>query len=45
MDEESRKEQISLWEEAHPWLMGTDAPEEDDVDEVIRCTLDEIRFA
>ena len=31
--------------ESHPWLVQGTAAEEDDVDEVLRYTLDEIRFA
>ena len=34
------------WEESHPWLSKLTARDEEDyVDEVIRYTLDEIRFA
>ena len=34
------------WEESHPWLSKLTAlDEEDSVDEVIRYTLDELRFA
>lgn len=44
MEETIREEQTSAWEVSHPWLAEA-AAEEDDVDEVIRYTLDEIRFA
>lgn len=34
------------WEESHPWLSNQTKQDEDDsVDEVIRYTLDELRFA
>ena len=51
MEEENLKQQYSMresntgWNESHPWLAGSVAAEDDDVDEVIRYTLDEIRFA
>jgi len=45
MEEESLEQQYSAWNEAHPWLTEQAAAGEDDVDEVIRYTLDEIRFA
>ena len=47
MEEVTLEEQVSAWEASHPWLASAKetAPEEDDVDEVIRYTLDEIRFA
>ena len=35
----------SILREAHPWLAQLSAAEEDEVDEVIVYTLDEIRFA
>lgn len=36
----------TTWEESHPWLSKpTTQDEEDSVDEVIRYTLDELRFA
>ncbi len=44
MDEGTLEEQVSAWEASHPWL-AEPATDEDDVDEVIRYTLDEIRFA
>ena len=38
--------QAPSWEEAHPWLSERTVREEgDSIDEVIRYTLDEIRFA
>lgn len=46
MEENKTEEQVSAWEKLHPWLAGqTESQQEDDVDEVIRYTLDEIRFA
>ena len=52
MEEENLKQLYSMrerektgWNESHPWLAESAAAEEDDVDEVIRYTLDEIRFA
>lgn len=51
MEEENLKQQYSMresntgWNDSHPWLAEITAAEEDDVDEVIRYTLDEIRFA
>ena len=45
MEEMTLEEQVSAWEVSHPWLMLAVPAEEDDVDEVIRYTLDEIRFA
>ena len=45
MEEALLEKQKSSWEISHPWLADPPAEEEDDVDEVIRYTLDEIRFA
>ncbi len=45
VEEVTLEEQVSAWEASHPWLAEPASPEEDDVDEVIRYTLDEIRFA
>ena len=45
MEEATLEEQNSAWETAHPWLAEPADAGEDDVDEVIRYTLDEIRFA
>ena len=53
MNEEKKETQVSwesgmLWEEAHPWLSRlTDMKDDEDasIDEVIRYTLDELRFA
>ena len=50
MEEENLKQQYSMrenagWNDSHPWLAEPAAAEGDDVDEVIRYTLDEIRFA
>ena len=45
MEEERQEQQYSAWAEEHPWLTEQTAAGEDDVDEVIRYTLDEIRFA
>ena len=45
MNEEMKETQAG-WEESHPWLsMLTHQDEDDSVDEVIRYTLDELRFA
>jgi hypothetical protein len=43
--EETLEQQYSAWEESHPWLAEPSSVGEEDVDEVIRYTLDEIRFA
>ena len=46
MNEETTKETQDLWEDSHPWLAKLLSQDEDDsVDEVIRYTLDELRFA
>ena len=45
VEEAALEKKISTWEISHPWLAEPAAEEEDDVDEVIRYTLDEIRFA
>ena len=45
VDEETQVQEYSAWNESHPWLAEPSAAGEDDVDEVIRYTLDEIRFA
>ena len=46
MDQETREAQAPLFSESHPWItLNTDPEEEDSVDEVIRYTLDELRFA
>lgn len=43
---EEKKETQESWEESHPWLSKTIRQDEDDsLDEVIRYTLDELRFA
>ena len=45
MNDETKETQ-ELWEESHPWLSNlTKQYEDDSVDEVIRYTLDELRFA
>ena len=46
MNEETKETQGS-WEESHPWLpkLTTSQDEDDSVDEVIRYSLDELRFA
>ena len=45
MDEET-KETPDPWDESHPWLSKlTQQDEDDSIDEVIRYTLDEIRYA
>ena len=46
MDQENREAQAPLFEESHPWLtLMAQSDTEDSVDEVIRYTLDELRFA
>jgi hypothetical protein len=46
MDQETKDTQTPLFEESHPWIaLMANAGEEDSVDEVIRFTLDELRFA
>ena len=46
MNEETQETQVPSWTEQHPWLSQMTASEDDDsVDEVIRYTLDELRFA
>ena len=47
MDEETKETQESSWQEAHPWLsqMTSTEDQDDSVGEVIRYTLDELRFA
>lgn len=46
MNEETQETQVSTWAEEHPWLSQlTSADDEDSVDELIRYTLDELRFA
>ena len=43
---EEIKETQELWEDSRPWLSKAVRQDEDDsVDEVIRYTLDELRFA
>ena len=45
MNEEIKETQGS-WEASHPWLSKQMQQDEDDsIDEVIRYTLDELRFA
>ena len=46
MNEETKETQES-WEESHPWLSKLTASqdEDDSVEEVIRYSLDELRFA
>lgn len=46
MNQETKESQTPLFEESHPWITLTaDSEGEDSVDEVIRYTLDELRFA
>jgi hypothetical protein len=46
MDQETREVQAPLFEESHPWItLKAEAEEDDSLDEVIRYTLDELRFA
>ena len=45
MNEET-KEPLVLWVDSHPWVSDLTKQDDDDsVDEVIRYTLDELRFA
>ncbi len=45
MNEETKETQESR-ETSHPWLsQGTEQEEDDSIGEVIRYTLDELRFA
>lgn len=46
MNQTKSESQESTWAEEHPWLAQlTVAENNDSVDEVIRYTLDELRFA
>ena len=46
MNEDVKEAPVSFREDSHPWLARQTADEDDDsLDEVIRYTLDEIRFA
>jgi len=46
MNQEKSETQEATWADEHPWLAQMAAAEDDDsVDEVIRYTLDELRFA
>ncbi|MBR6165614.1 MAG: hypothetical protein IKQ45_06800 [Clostridia bacterium] len=46
MNQDTNEAQVSSWEKEHPWLgQGLSPEDEDSVDEVIRYTLDELRFA
>lgn len=45
MNQETAEMQTETFAEYHPWLVQLTDPEEDSVEEVIRYTLDEIRFA
>ena len=46
MNEDVNEAPVSSWEDLHPWLSHEVADGDDDsLDEVIRYTLDEIRFA
>ena len=46
MFEDTQEAQAPLWEDSNPWLVKVPSKkdEEDSVDEMIRYTLDEIRF-
>ena len=45
-NQENREPQAPLFEDSHPWItLKPEAEELDTVDEVIRYTLDELRFA
>ncbi len=46
MNQEKSETQEATWADEHPWLAQMATVEDDDsVDEVIRYTLDELRFA
>ena len=45
VEEQTVEQQYSAWAESHPWLSEPSSVGEEDVDEVIRYTLDEIRFS
>ncbi len=46
MEIEVTQEQVTSWDEAHPWLSQMpDSEEEDSLDEMIRYALDELRYA
>ena len=45
MNLETADTQTRSFAEFHPWLVQTEEPEDDSVEEVIRYTLDEIRFS
>lgn len=45
MNQETAETQTRSYTESHPWLVQPVNPEEDSVEEVIRYTLEEIRFA
>ena len=45
MNQESADTQTRSFTESHPWLVQTADQEDDSVEEVIRHTLDEIRFS
>ena len=46
MDQETRETQVPSFEESHPWIMlKAESDEDDSLDDVIRYTLDELRFA
>ena len=45
MNEDAKEAPVSSREESNPWLYRQIAEDDDSVDEVIRYTLDEIRFA
>ena len=45
MNDNAKETQGSAWDESHPWLTQKPASEEDDtIGEVIRYSLDEMRF-
>ena len=45
MNQETADTQLQPYEDSHPWLVQTEEPEYDSVGEVIRYTLDEIRYS
>ena len=45
MNQETADLQMETFAEYHPWLVQSEDADDDSVEEVIRYTLDEIRFA
>ena len=45
MNQEAAESLTMMFAESHPWLVPAAEQEDDSVEEVIRYTLDEIRYA